>query len=83
MYEKAIYDIIDENIENGELPEDFSIAAALGEDTSYAAGAYDGITLYHVGRSTLSEESLINACSTKQLSIHFSGSQSIILPWVR
>ena len=41
MYEKAIYDIINENMINGELPEDFSLTVELGEeDYGYADGAY-------------------------------------------
>lgn len=59
MYDKAIYDIINENLINGELPEDFSLSAELGEeDFGYADGAYDGITLYHIGRSDVTPESI-------------------------
>lgn len=59
MYEKAIYDIINENLINGELPEDFSLTVELGEeDYGYADGAYDGITLYHIGRSDVTPESI-------------------------
>lgn len=59
MYDKAIYDIINENLINGELPIDFSLTAALGEDDlGYADGAYDGITLYHIGRSDVTPESM-------------------------
>lgn len=59
MYDKAIYDIINENLINGELPEDFSLTAALGEDdVGYADGACDGITLYHIGRSDVTPESI-------------------------
>ena len=59
MYDKAIYDIINENLIDGELPEDFSLAAAMGEENEdYADGAFDGITLYHIGRSDVSEDSM-------------------------
>ncbi len=60
MYDRAIYDIINENLtDDGELPEDFSLAAAMGEDNeSYDDGTADGIVLYHLGRSAVDEESM-------------------------
>ena len=66
MLDKAIYDIIKENLVDDELPESFSLASYYEPKTGdksvevqYFDGAFDGITLYHIGRSHVSEDSLL------------------------
>ncbi|MBQ3969816.1 MAG: hypothetical protein II685_04975 [Clostridia bacterium] len=66
MLDKAIYDIIKENLVDDELPESFSLASYYEPQTGdksvevqYFDGAFDGITLYHIGRSHVSEDSLL------------------------
>ena len=55
----AIYDIISDNLVNGELPEDFSLPSEAKNNELYVVdGAMDGITLYHIGRSPVSSDSL-------------------------
>lgn len=69
----SIYEYIKEHLVNGELPDDFSLPKEKEENgISFADGALDGIAIYHMGRSHVSDEdkqkldSLMHAISDSQ-----------------
>lgn len=57
---KALFDIINEAVVDGELPEDFYLPETKVNDTiSWADGAMDGIGIYHMGTSPVGELQLL------------------------
>ena len=54
---KSIYDIIKEALVDGKLPEDFELPKLHAEDeVIFADGALDGIMMYHMQPSEISDE---------------------------
>ena len=54
--EKPIYELISENIKDGVLAEDFSLPEeADSAPVKFAPGAFDGISIYHMGLDELDD----------------------------
>ena len=54
----SIYEIINDSIEDGELPESFSLPDIDDGKLKWADGALDGVTVYHMGLSEVDEDTL-------------------------
>ncbi|MBQ5417593.1 MAG: hypothetical protein IIU25_01095, partial [Oscillospiraceae bacterium] len=58
---KSLFDVIKENIRDGELPDHFSLPKEDDGDPNkikWADGALDGVTVYHMGRQKVSDEQM-------------------------
>ncbi|MBQ4225806.1 MAG: hypothetical protein II664_05785 [Oscillospiraceae bacterium] len=58
---RSLYDVIKENIRDGELPDHFSLPKEDDGDPNkikWADGALDGVTVYHMGRQKVSDEQM-------------------------
>ena len=54
----SIYEIINDSIVDGELPESFSLPDIDDGKLKWADGALDGVTVYHMGLSEVDEDTL-------------------------
>lgn len=58
---KSLYDIIKENVKDGELPGTFSLPKEDDDDpnkVSWADGAMDGVSIFHMGQPDVSDEQI-------------------------
>lgn len=53
---QSLYDIIKSALKDSALPDSFSLPRDPSVKVSFADGAYDGIALYHMGASKMSDE---------------------------
>ena len=63
MESRAIFDIINEAVVDGKLPKDFHLPKKDDETLPWADGAFDGVSIYHMGMGEVDDEavSLIDA----------------------
>ena len=69
--ERSIYELICENIKDGALKEGFSLPdEADSAPVKFAPGAFDGITIFHMGLDELDEEGLDKGINAPQSGTH-------------
>ena len=59
MAKRSLYEYIESSLVNGELPSDFSLPYENEDGVVWADGAMDGVMIYHMTPSELSEENQI------------------------
>ncbi|MBR3045061.1 MAG: hypothetical protein IKI45_11325 [Oscillospiraceae bacterium] len=58
---KALYEVIKENLVNGELPDSFSLPKDENTDQNkikWADGALDGVGIFHMSQPTITDEQI-------------------------